>query len=44
LAEQNSRTLQSDDALRNALQREVGSLVRQWLGVKPKQLVNIVRL
>jgi ribonuclease J len=44
LAEQNLRTLQSDDALRNALQREVGSLVRQWLGVKPKQLVNIVRL
>jgi ribonuclease J len=44
LTEQNSRTLQSDDALRNALQREVGSLVRQWLGVKPKQLVNIVRL
>ncbi|MGB2024430.1 MAG: ribonuclease J [Litorivicinaceae bacterium] len=44
LAEQNSRTLQADDALRNALQREVGSLVRQWLGVKPKQLVNIIRL
>ena len=44
LAEQNSRTLQADDALRNALQREVGSLVRQWLGVKPKLLVNIIRL
>ena len=44
LAEQNSRTLQADDALRNSLQREVGSLVRQWLGVKPKQLVNIIRL
>ena len=44
LSEQNSRTLQSDDGLRTALQREIGTLVRQWLGVKPKQLVNIVRL
>ena len=44
LSEQSSTTLQSDDALRNALQREIGALVRQWLGVKPKQLVNIVRL
>ena len=44
LAERSSTTLQSDDILRNALQREIGTLVRQWLGVKPKQLVNIVRL
>ena len=44
LSEQNSRILQSDNGLRNALQREIGALVRQWLGVKPKQLVNIVRL
>ena len=44
LSELNSRTLQDDDALRNALQREIGALVRQWLGVKPKQLVNIVRV
>jgi ribonuclease J len=44
LSELNSRTLQSDDALRNELQREVGTLVRRWLGVKPKQLVNVIRL
>ena len=44
LSEQSSTTLQSDDALRNALQREIKMLVHQWLGVKPKQLVNIVRL
>ena len=44
LSELNSRTLQSDDALRNELQREVGTLIRRWLGVKPKQLVNLIRL
>ncbi|MDC3058098.1 ribonuclease J [Litorivicinus sp.] len=44
LSEQNSATLQSDDALRSVLQREIGTLLCQWLGVKPKQLVNIVRL
>ena len=40
----NSSVLQSDDSLREALQRKLGSLIRQWLGVKPKQIVNIVRL
>ena len=40
----NSRILQSDDALRETLQRKIGSLMRQWLGVKPKKIVNIVRL
>ena len=44
LQEMSSRTLQSDDSLRAALQRELGALVRQWLGVKPKQLVNLVRI
>ena len=44
LLEMSSRTLQSDDSLRAALQRELGALVRQWLGVKPKQLVNLVRI
>ncbi len=40
----NSSVLQSDDSLREALQRKLGSLIRQWLGVKPKKIVNIVRL
>ena len=44
LSEQNSTTLQSNDALRKCITKEIGTLVRQWLGVKPKQLVNIVRL
>ena len=40
----NSSVLQSDDSVREALQRKLGSLIRQWLGVKPKKIVNIVRL
>ena len=44
MEEQNSRTLQSDDALRDAIQRELGHALRQWLGVKPRQLVQIVRI
>ncbi len=44
MADQNSRTLQSDDALRDAIQRELGHALRQWLGVKPRQLVQIVRI
>lgn len=44
LEEQNSRTLQSDDALRDAIQRELGHALRQWLGIKPRQLVQIVRI
>ena len=44
LSKMSSRTLQSDDILRTALQKELRSLVRQWLGVKPKQLVNLVRI
>ena len=44
LEEQNSRTLQSDDALRDAIQRELGHALRQWLGVKPRQLVQIARI
>lgn len=44
LEEQTSRTLQSDDALRDAIQRELGHALRQWLGVKPRQLVQIARI
>ena len=44
LSELGSRVLQSDDALRTAVQREFGAMIRQWLGIKPKQLVNIVRI
>lgn len=44
LGELSSRVLQADDALRDAIQREFGKTLRQWLGIKPKQLVNIVRL
>lgn len=44
LSEQSSRVLQSDELLRDALQREFGAMLRQWLGVKPRQLVNIVRI
>ena len=44
LGEVGSRTLQNDDALRDAIQREFGHAVRQWLGIKPRQLVQIVRL
>lgn len=44
ISELNSRVLQSDDALRESLQREFGAMIRQWLGLKPKQMVNIVRI
>lgn len=44
MAELSARVLQSDDALRESLQREFGAMLRQWLGIKPKQMVNIVRI
>ena len=40
----NSAVLQSDDSLRETLQRKLGSLIRQWLGVKPKKIISIVRI
>lgn len=44
LDEQSSRVLQSDDALREALQRECGHMLRQWLGIKPRQLIQLIRV
>lgn len=44
LSSGNLRVLQSDKSLSEILRRELSSLMRQWLGVKPKQLINIVRI
>lgn len=44
LSEQSSRVLQSDELLREALQREFGHMLRQWLGIKPRQLIQLVRI
>jgi hypothetical protein len=44
LADQSSRVLQSDELLRETIQRDFGAMLRRWLGIKPRQLVNVVRV
>ena len=44
LAEASSRVLQSDDALREMIQRELAHSLHQWMGIRPRQLVQVIRI
>lgn len=44
LAESSSRVLQSDDALRETIQRELAHSLHQWMGIRPRQLVQVIRI
>lgn len=44
IAELSSRVLQSDDAIRETIQRELGHSIHQWMGVRPRQLVQVIRI
>ena len=44
ISELSSRVLQSDDAIRETIQRELGHSIHQWMGVRPRQLVQVIRI
>lgn len=44
LAESSSRVMQSDTALRDLIQREMGHAIHQWMGIRPRQLVQVIRI